>query len=286
LPRLQLFVAAAAIVLIAAACHHEDKGAAPSASAPAASASTAQPIPITSVRVPATTESGAALGTYSLDRAPGTEGASLPAAMSRCRERGLSLCTETQWARACKLTPELATTSTWTASGDEDRGFIVRGGSTCSARAVVQPGDVDPSRGAVCCSRAIVVRRGEGGYVTPSIPEAKLLAFERAINDKRAGDLATQLEDELQYYRVRMPKDRLVAILGQTAQRSPDLYGLLDTCEVGAQSDDDAWSANCTKIAITSGRIGYVVTRFVFGAKSGKIRLITDANVYRDFSVP
>ena len=114
------------------------------------------------------------------------EGLPWLAAAERCRDRGLALCTEAQWSRACEVSPDSASTETWTASADGARGFVARGGARCEERRVAE--GPSASRAGACCTWAIALRGrdGDGGGGGDLAPAQRVLLAYEAVLDREA----------------------------------------------------------------------------------------------------
>src|SRR5512141_1745393 len=92
---------------------------------------------------------------FAVEQKAGDLGLDWWGAVAHCTAEHLTLCTETQWLRACKADPDFGKIESWTLTADVP-GAVVRGGDDgCKARKFVKTGDKSPTRAGICCERAL-----------------------------------------------------------------------------------------------------------------------------------
>ncbi len=231
--------------------------------------------------------SGFWLPEFTLRRDAEDEGLSYLSAAARCREHGLALCTETQWSRACSIDPTLGATATWTITADADHGFVVRGGRDCDLRRVVAGSTTDASRAALCCSRAVGLSSVNESPGFLGSANRKLLAFEAENPRGSRGGLGAMLADSLQFYRYSaLKREQALALFDDAIAKHQDFWVLIDTCDISVDSVAETWTADCRKEAGQDGTVAYVVSRFVWSGRDGKLQSITDPQIMRTFTPP
>lgn len=207
------------------------------------------------------------------------------AAAARCASVSLSLCSEAQWSRACTTDARLSSIETWTASADAERGFVVRGGGSCDARKVAPGSEVSPSRGAICCSRAIGIASSNTNVAFLRTTSGKLLAFESAMRKGDGRALRPLLADPISFYGAAKTSDSAASTFEAMVAKHPGLWVIHDTCDVTIQKEPGTWTADCRKVAQQDGQVASVVTRYVWSAE-GLITSISDPKTMRAFAAP
>jgi len=299
-------VALLAFSLVTQACRsdHPDTSSTPestpsSLAAPPPSAASATPPPPAPPALPALAErkvagktlsDGGYIGEYTFRREASDEGLAWLAAEDHCEGLGLHLCTSTQWQTACEADPAIAAVETWTITPERKEGFVVRGGQEgCLKKSVASGAQSSPFRGAACCSPAIAC---SGKGISPVMLRAMMrnvLDLEKTMNSRRASALKGFFDDKEKKVRIftaeKTPAEAL-AIFEFEFNKNPD-YGVVhELCDFSADDADNTYTGDCRKIARQGGKIGHVLTRYVFVGGSGKLRSMTDPNMYRPFSEP
>ena len=208
-------------------------------------------------------------------------------ATERCRSASLALCTETQWQRACERDDRLASVPTWTATADGDRGFVTRGAGSCAARQVARARDRHPTRGGICCSRAVAMV-GQRTETANRIMSETLARLESALGQAHIPILDSMTGDRVDHRGDAMSKDRFLAVLLSDARREPDRWELFDTCD-GTElprEGERAWAAECRTLVYRGGRIGVVQRRFAFSGPDGTLSAVQEPLTLRELSAP
>ena len=230
---------------------------------------------------------GSLLGEFSFERAAGDEGMAWLAAEDACVAAGKHLCTATQWQAACDADPAVGAVETWTLTPERDAGFFVRGGGTGCGRKTVSPGaQASPFRAGACCSPALAAA---GRDIQPAMLRAmakNVLDLERALNTRRASALAGFFDERVQVFLKEKSRAEAVSVFEYEFGKYEDYAAVHELCDFSAAEDDRTYTADCRKITRFGGKIGHVLTRYVFVAGSGKLRSITDPAVYRAFAEP
>ncbi len=230
---------------------------------------------------------GGLLGEFSFERAAGEEGMAWLAAEDACVAAGKHLCTSTQWQAACEADPAIAAIETWTLTPERDAGFVVRGGGVGCGRKTVAPGaQASPFRAGACCSPALAA---VGRDIPPAMLRAmakNVLDLERTLNTRRASALAGFFEERVRVFLGEKSRAEAVGIFEHEFGKYEDYMAVHELCDFSAAADDLTYSADCRKISRFGGKVGHVLTRYVFVGGSGKLRSITDPAVYRPFAEP
>ncbi|MFO0617150.1 MAG: hypothetical protein U0414_31425 [Polyangiaceae bacterium] len=220
---------------------------------------------------------------FTMSREPGDEDATMVDAQAACESKAMSLCTESQWARACEAHPELADSASWTSS-TTDKGAILRGKSAasdaekgdCTSRDVVAPDTHDPARIGICCSRAVGVAGESSNPAFLATTSTKLLDFEAAANAGNATRVGLMVDDPMMLFgTMRSRKD----VEDYINWRSRSHFFLVhDACELGIEKreDGDRWTADCGVTVIHSSGVTKVVRHYVRGGPKGLLLSITE----------
>ncbi len=268
-------------------------GSAALASSPQASGASGQPAASARPRElpaiePTTIEAGIApdgktwLPKFALRREAGDQGRSLNDAYKACAANGLALCTEAQWVRACS--PAVGSLETWTLTGSAE-GFVVRGGDQgCAGRKVVQPADTAPTRGGVCCDRAIGIVSADKNGVFLNTTFDKLMRYETALNRRITLELKALQGDEFLFDPKPNRRDGLWGFFDGYNAGVRDLSLALDTCELSMQKDKDTWTAECEVTAEKQGKLAAFRGRFVWGEAEGKLIGLGELRVHQGFA--
>jgi serine/threonine protein kinase len=227
----------------------------------------------------------------------GDTGKTFVEAQVRCSEIAMSLCTESQWARACEVHPNLAQTPTWTSSADGS-GFAVRGGSSCEARAIAAADDRNGARSGICCDRAVGVDTKNANTSFLAATAQRLLLIERSLNQRDIDGFLALLGDGAAIDGAPRTKDGATRLLQDSFKEWPDQWLLSDLCRASMQTtvtvkrtrwgrkkkvESSTWSAECRQLRYRGSQIAVVNTQYVFGG-TGKLKSIADGQVIRDWS--
>ncbi|HVK70634.1 MAG TPA: hypothetical protein VM694_39540 [Polyangium sp.] len=259
---------------------------APPSAAPSPAAPT---LPVLSSRKVAskTLVDGSVLGEFSFERAAGDEGMAWLAAEDACVAAGKHLCTATQWQAACEADPAVAAVETWTLTPERDAGFVVRGGAAGCGRKTIAPGaQASPFRAGACCTPALAAA---GRDIQPAMLRAmakNVLDLERTLNARRASALAGFFDERVRVFLKEKSRAEAVAVYEHEFGKYEDYMTVHELCDFSVAADDTTYTADCRKITRFGGKIGLVLTRYVFVGGSGKLRSITDPAVYRAFAEP
>jgi hypothetical protein len=215
---------------------------------------------------------GAWTAAFTIERRTGDEGRDLKSATEFCREQGRSLCTETQWQRACASDGKLGRIETWTVSM-VGKQAVVRGGEGCDARALSAPGKTTPQRGAVCCERAVAITTTDDSKAFLGSHAQRLLDYERAARPSAASRLRSLLDDPVVFGGRRRKPDEAIRSFEKL---SPDSWSVLDTCDVRVEPDESGKRlvSDCQVVQFDAGRFSVRTSRIVHGGPRSKIQLI------------
>ncbi|MDI3284404.1 hypothetical protein [Polyangium sp. 15x6] len=257
------------------------ESAAPSPAAPSLPALPARKVPSK------TLADGSLLGEFSFERAAGDEGMAWLAAEDACVAAGKHLCTATQWQAACEADPAVSAVETWTLTPERDAGFLVRGGGAGCGRKTVAPGaQASPFRAGACCTPALAAA---GRDIQPAMLRAmakNVLDLERTLNARRASALTGFFDERVRVFLKEKSRAEAVAVFEHEFGKYEDYAAVHELCDFSAAADNETYTADCRKITRFGGKVGHVLTRYVFVAGSGKLRSITDPAMYRAFAEP
>jgi len=215
---------------------------------------------------------GAWVGTFTIERRKGGEGRDLKSATKFCHDQGRSLCTETQWQRACASDGKLGRIETWTVSM-EGKQAVVRGGEGCQARALSAPGKTTPQRGAVCCERAVAISTTDDSKAFLRSHARRLLDYERAARRSAASRLKSLLDDPVVFGGKQRKPDEVTQSF---EKRSPDAWSVLDSCDVRVKpvGSEKQLVSDCQVVHFDGDRFSGQTIRIVHGGPKSKIQLI------------
>jgi len=268
----------------------------PSASA-LSSASASPPSPPAPAAVPAlpsrkvssvTQPGGGILGEFSFERSAGDEGMAWLAAEDACVSQGKHLCTSTQWQAACEADPAIAAVETWTLTPEGKEGFVVRGGGGggCGRKQVVSGSRASPFRAGACCTPALAA---EGRNIQPAMLRAmakNVQELERTLNQRRASALGGFFDERVRIFLSEKTREEAVGVFEHEFGKYADYAVVHELCDFSGEPAGETYTADCRKIARQGGKVGYLLTRYVFKAGVGKVRSITDPAMYRPFLEP
>jgi hypothetical protein len=224
---------------------------------------------------------------YEIRRDDGDQNATVLAAWSACATRGMGLCTESQWDRACSVDSALGALETWTVTFSGQNGFVVRGGQGgCSARKVAPGSETSPSRAGVCCDPAVAIsseNQNKGFLMTVA---DKMTRYERGIEKKSGAALAPFIDDTIGFFAKTYSHDQMVSKYDAWFRQWPDQWTVYDVCDVTIHPGVEAtWTGDCTTTAAKGGEVAFVTTRYTWSG-TGKVQRIEEVKVHRKFGAP
>jgi hypothetical protein len=224
---------------------------------------------------------------FTIRRDEGEAGLAYLAAYNQCAAQGLGLCTETQWSRACAQDPALGAAETWTASPSGGDGFVMRGGSTCTARRVAAAREGSSARGVACCDRAVGIRTANTNESFLVTSAKRTLDYENALRRRDTASLSKLYDDNVQFIGKDFSRDALITESGKYFRQFPDQWILYDTCETRIDKGAEVTLvSDCTAVSHRKGELAVVVQHFVRGGPQTAIQLLTEPRILRKFSPP
>lgn len=286
-----------------AGCSSEAPVAKETATSPATAAVTAVASPaVTATAAPATTATAAATPAdipvyagrkvpggadagevwtagFEIMRDKGNTGLTWDKAQAVCTGAGKSLCTDTQWMRACQADAELAKIETWTASIMGDDRYVVRGGggSGCSSRQAVSGSETKDMRAAVCCDRAVGIKTSNKNAAFLKASSEHLMGYEKAIRDRDVVALAERYDDKVMFSGKELTRDALIAEHKKDFERVPDQWALFDSCTVTinkTKPGDQKLQSDCRILFHRNGKTVGATQRFLQGGPKMQISTI------------
>ncbi|NUP07711.1 MAG: hypothetical protein HOW73_16815, partial [Polyangiaceae bacterium] len=148
---------------------------------------------------------------------------------------------------ACALDEKIASTATWTASAESGTG-IVRGGSTCDTRKIVNGGE---KHGVVCCDQAVaVVAEGEE---LQRLTSQRLTDYQVLMNAGSADKLARDIYGEtVNFLGKERARDELRKLAKGFFENNPDQGQIYDRCKIVLAGG--TWRASCAMIFFRAGK--------------------------------
>jgi len=215
---------------------------------------------------------------YTIERKSAGENLDWSQALEHCTAQGKSLCTDTQWLRACAADQELGKLETWTLTADAP-GAVVRGGPAgCGDKKFVKVTEASPTRVAVCCQRAVAIRTENKNASFLSSSSKKLLDYEAALLRHEPAALGALYDDNVAYLGKELARDDLVKAHQQSAQDNPDLASFFDHCTVKIDNDGVAATlvADCGVVTRRGGKVSGMIQRVAYGGPASKIQYVGD----------
>lgn len=194
---------------------------------------------------------GAFTVAYSIERQRGDENKTWLEAVNACGAIGKSLCTETQWMKACSLDASLGNTASWTLTADFP-GAAVRGGGPagCGTRSFVKVSERSPDRVGLCCSRAVAISTSVTAGTFRADMNERILKYETALNQCDTLSLGELYCDKVAFEKDDLEAKSLVERHELERKTAPDLLFAFDRCslkQAGADSLSQA-QAQCTGV--------------------------------------
>jgi hypothetical protein len=215
---------------------------------------------------------------YTIERKAGDENFDWSRALEHCTAQGRSLCSDTQWLRACAADAELGKLETWTLTADVP-GAVVRGGPAgCGDKKFVKVTEASPTRAAVCCQRAVAIRTENKNASFLASSSKKLLDYEVALLRHEPAPLGALYDDNVTYLGKELARDDLVKAHEQSAKDNPDLASFFDHCTVKIDNDGVAASlvADCGVVQRRGGKVSGLIQRVAYGGPASKIQYVGD----------
>lgn len=211
---------------------------------------------------------GAFTVAYSIERHPQDENRTWMDAIGACRSHGQSLCTETQWLKACALDPALGANPSWTLTADYP-GAAVRGGPEgCKARKFINISDKSPTRGGVCCSRAVAISTPVTTGTFREDMNHRILSYESALNRGEGKALAEMYGETVRFGKEELDRETLVERHVAELEGASDLLFVLDRCALKEITEglSKLTQAQCSVVYHKGGRIRAHSSQIVWGS--------------------
>lgn len=262
------------------------------ASAPNAAASRGfAGLPTRDVPAGLVTPNGAWLDKFSVLRREDSQGLPYSEAFTRCADAGKTLCTDSQWQRACDSFPELADVPSWTESLEGGQ-IVVRGGGSCKARKSVNAQEIDPQRIGLCCDRAIAMDSSSMQKSFLSSTAAIVLKLETALNQRSIDKFLDLSEEHLTLNEHVRDRAAVKKLLTQSFASARDLVIVNDRCDISVSAkkvvikksrkvkktsyETTGWTAVCQQIRHRDGKAVAAKSSYEFSAIS-KLRAVSDS---------
>lgn len=220
---------------------------------------------------------------FEIVRDKGNLGLSYLDAQNKCTSTGKSLCTDTEWQRACDADAELSKIETWTTTGMGDSRFVVRGGgdAACRSRDVASGADKKPDRAAVCCDRTVGIKTTNHNEAFLKISAKRILDYEAAIKNRDSLALASQYDDKVTFLGKDYANAELVKKHEAFFKQLPDQWTIFDSCTVSIDKTNPAdhkLRADCRTMFHRKGEVVVAMQRLVWGGNpTMKVQVIGDA---------
>ena len=212
-------------------------------------------------------------------------------AFARCADAGKTLCTESQWQRACDTFPEVGEAASWTESV-EDGQVVVRGGGSCAPRKLASQAERDPARIGLCCDRAVAMSSTSLQKPFLSSTAGIVLKLERTLNQRSIDGFLALSEEHVALNDHPRDKAGLKNVLTQSFAAARDLVITNDSCDVSVSSkkvvvkrsrrvkktsyETTGWTAVCQQTRHRDGKALKAKSSYEFSAVS-KLRAIDDS---------
>jgi hypothetical protein len=236
--------------------------------------------------------SGAWLDKFSVLRRD-DQGLEYMQAFARCADAGKTLCTESQWQRACETFPEVGAAPSWTESVEEGQ-VVVRGGGLCTPRKLVGQSDRDAQRIGLCCDRAVAMTSTSLQKPFLSSTAAVVLKLETALNQHSTDYFLDLSEDHVLLNAHARDRAGLKNVLTQSFASARDLVIINDQCDISVSAkkvvtkrsrrvkkttyETTGWTAACKQTRHRDGKAVSAKSTYEFSAVS-KLRAINDSEV-------
>jgi hypothetical protein len=223
---------------------------------------------------------------FKIERDEGASGLGYLAAQQRCAGESMTLCTETQWERACGEDPAIGATETWTLTVSKE-GFVVRGGANCGARQVQRGGEASPTRATVCCDRAVGIRTGNKNDAFLKSSAKRVLDLERANNRRDVTALASLYDDPVEFLGRTYTRADLMQEAQKYFRQFPDQWLLYDTCDTRIDKGTEVTLvSDCVAVGHRGGEVAVVVQQIVHGGPASHIQKLSEPRTIRKYAPP
>lgn len=214
---------------------------------------------------------------YSIYRKPGGVGMSILEAYAYCESHGKSLCSETQYRRACQEEPLLGQIETWTGSGDPPADELtVVGGEDCTTKQLVSTTDKKPNRSTLCCDRAVGVRTEYKSADFLVATQHHVGAYEAALKARDTLALADLYNEKVIFQNKVHDRAKLLEMHRHYWKAVPQQWTQFDYCRVTMQSgrdvegnDDKQFQTDCAALFRVGSEVHFAMQRLIKG-RSGK----------------
>jgi hypothetical protein len=198
----------------------------------------------------------------------GVRGLTFNQARATCNAVGKSLCTETQWARACDAENAVAAEAAWTTTPAPD-GIVVRGGGSCGTRVIVAARSTEPARVGLCCDRAVALDLSGYNLTTLTNLSKRLLELELVINQRDSEAFAAMVSNPVKLQGRDYSPAQARAAFYHSSTENLDERELVDSCEIdppkqtytrtrrrrARRVEHVTWSATCTEVRARNSQI-------------------------------
>jgi hypothetical protein len=233
-----------------------------------------------------TAGNGAWTPAFKIEREEGATGLAYLAAQQRCIGGSMTLCTETQWERACGEDPAIGGTETWTLSASAD-GFVVRGGANCSARQVQRGGETSQARATVCCERAVGIRTGNKNDAFLKSSAKRVLDLERANNRRDVATLGGLYDEQVEFLGRTYARADLLKEAQKYFRQFPDQWLFYDTCDTRIDKGAEVTLvSDCVAVGHRGGEVAVVIQQIVHGGPESHIQKLSEPRTIRKYSPP
>ncbi len=162
-------------------------------------------------------------------------GAAFIDARLACEKAQLDLCGEEQWALACTQEPKIGEHPSWTISAAGSSGWVVRGGSGCTARSEASDGSGAAGRIGLCCERrAAITTSANRQQAVMKAAQTYIGIVEDAYNSRSADRIVKLLSEEPVLFRTRTDHDKARKDIESDFKRYSRLENRLVRCEADA----------------------------------------------------
>lgn len=210
---------------------------------------------------------------FSVYRRPGGTNLTLAEAYGYCESAGKSLCSESQYRKACMAEPKLGKLETWTASGDAAADTIaVLGGEDCTSKQLVAPTEKKESRATLCCDRAVGVKT-EYKSADFLVATDKLVAnYESALKSRSTLELGERYGKKVIFSGKVWDKKDLLALHQKYWKSVPQQWTQFDWCRVTIQKgadaegkEDNQYQTDCAALFRRGAEVHYALQRIIRG---------------------
>jgi hypothetical protein len=218
---------------------------------------------------------------YSVERFVGDENKTWQEAVQACRSHDKTLCTETQWMKACALDKSLGEMQSWTLTADYP-GAAVRGGDHgCGSRTFIKLSERSPTRVGVCCTRAVAIATSITTGTFREDMNERILKYEAALNQGDAATLSGLYAEKVKFDKEELDGSALARRHAAEYRAAPDLLFAFDRCtlrEVGEGASKES-HAECGVVYHKAARSRGLHTLIVWPS-DGRISFYGDAKDY------